>query len=272
MTNTVLVSNTVRVKYTVRVAGPDDPRERSWQAGPVRVRVTLPSRSDRAEPKERLTTERIVDTAMALMAEQGYEAVSMRSLARALDTGPASLYAHVANRDELDQLVIDRIARLLEIPEPDPDRWADQLKDVLRQMRDLYHDHPGSARAAMAQIPTMEGSMRAAEGIMAICVAGGISPQAAAWMCDLAALYVSAVGYEESLWVQRQNSTAPGEEPDHEAIDAEMVELWNQLPPELFPLLTKYSPEMTAGDGHDRFEFAIDVLVAGLTAVSEKYR
>ena len=29
---------------------------------------------------------------------------------------------------------------------------------------------------------------------------------------------------------------------------------------------------MTAGDGLDRFEFAIDVLVAGLEAVSEKYR
>jgi AcrR family transcriptional regulator len=250
------------------VPDPTNPpeRERSWQAGPVRVRVTLPrARREERPPKERLTTERIVDTAMALMAADGYDAVSMRSLAKALDTGPASLYQHVANRDELDQLVIDRIARQLDIPAPDPDHWADQLKDVLRQMRDLYRDHPGSARAAMAQIPTLEGSMRAAEGIMAICVAG-------AWMCDLAALYVSAVGYEEALWVQRQNSTAPGEEPDHEAIDAEMVELWNQLPPELFPLLTKYAPEMTAGDGDDRFEFGIDVLVAGLAAVSEKYR
>jgi AcrR family transcriptional regulator len=248
-----------------------DDRERTWQAGPVRVRVTLPRREERPA-KERLTTERIVDTAMALLAEKGYDAVSMRSLAKALDTGPASLYQHVANRDELDQLVIDRIARRLEIPEPDPERWAEQLKDVLRQMRDLYHDHPGSARAAMAQVPTMEGSMRAAEGIMAICVAGGISPQAAAWMCDLAALYVSAVGYEASLWVQRQNSTAPGAEPDHQAIDAEMVALWTQLPPELFPLLTRYSPEMTSGDDRDRFEFGIDVLVSGLAAVSEKYR
>jgi AcrR family transcriptional regulator len=255
------------------MADPRDPaRERTWQAGPVRVRVTLPRGGPgRPPPKERLTTERIVDTAMALMASQGYDAVSMRSLAKALDTGPASLYQHVANRDELDQLVIDRIARRLEIPEPDPGRWADQLKDVLRQMRDLYREHPGSARAAMAQIPTMEGSMRAAEGIMAICVAGGIAPQAAAWMCDLAALYVSAVGYEEALWVQRQNSTPSGEDPDHEAIDADMVAAWTHLPPELFPLLTRYSAELTSGDPHDRFEFAIDVLVAGLAAVSPKH-
>ena len=66
-------------------------RERSWQAGPVRRPGDAPEPRSR-RPKERLTTERIVDTAMELMARQGYDAVSMRSLAKALDTGPASLY------------------------------------------------------------------------------------------------------------------------------------------------------------------------------------
>jgi hypothetical protein len=124
----------------------------------------------------------------------------------------------------------------------------------------------------MAQIPTMEGSLRGAEGMMAICVAGGISPQAAAWMCDLAALYVSAVGYEEALWTQRENSTPAGEEPDHSAIDAEMLEFWHQLPPDRFPMLARYATELTSGDGDDRFGFALDVLISGLAAVSEKYR
>src|SRR6478752_7053924 len=131
----------------------DAKRERSWQAGPLRIRVTLPEEAA-APPKERLTVERIVDTAMALMAEQGYDAVSMRSLAKALGTGPASLYAHVANREELDQLVIDRIVAEVEIPEPDPDRWEEQLKDLLRSMLSVYRAHPGSARAATAIIPT----------------------------------------------------------------------------------------------------------------------
>src|SRR3954462_15816766 len=106
----------------------DGKREKSWQAGPLRIRVTLPGEDGPTTPKQRLTVERIVDTAMALMAERGYDAVSMRSLAKELDTGPASLYAHVANKEEIDQLVIDRIAARLEIPEPDPERWAEQLK------------------------------------------------------------------------------------------------------------------------------------------------
>jgi AcrR family transcriptional regulator len=249
-------------------------RERTWEAGPVRVRVTLPSgrRADRPEPKERLTTERIVDAAMALMEREGYDAVSMRSLARELDTGPASLYAHVANRDELDQLVMDRIASQITIPEPDPERWAEQLMDLLRETLAVYRAHPGAARAAMGQVPTREGTMRVAEAMMAIALAGGISPQAAAWFCDTASLYVGALAYEESIWLARENSTEAGAKPDHATIDAELTAFWDTLPPDQFPLLIRYASEMTSGDGDVRFEFGIDLLVSGLAAVSEKYR
>ena len=114
--------------------------------------------------------------------------------------------------------------------------------------------------------------MRVAEGMMAICLAGGISPQAAAWMCDEGSLYVSAIAYEESIWIARENSTKAGEKPDHAAIDEQMLQFWQQLPADRFPMLAAYSAEMTAGDGEERFEFAIDVLVSGLAAVSERYR
>jgi len=250
----------------------EERRERSWQAGPVRVRVTLPS--GRAQPRERkepLTTARIVDAAFALMKRDGYDNVSMRSLARELDTGPASLYAHIANKDELDQHVVDRISAMLEVPEPDPDRWQDQLKDVLRDTLQLFRQHPGSARAAMGTIPTMEGGLGAAEGMLAIALAGGVSPQAAAWFCDLAAAYVGAVAYEETIWIARQNSTASGEDPDHEAIDEQLRAVMESMA-DRFPLMYRYAAEMTAGDGDDRFEFGVDVLVNGLAAVSEKYR
>ena len=243
------------------MAGPSKSRMRGW----VRSVEGAPER------KEPLTTTRIVDAAMALMAEQGYDAVSMRSLARALDTGPASLYAHVANRDELDQLVIDRIASMVEVPAPDPERWADQLKELMRVMLELYREHPGAARAAMAVIPTFEGGLRTAEGMMAIAIAGGISPQAAAWFCDLSSLYVGAIAYEEAIWVQRENSTEAGEDPDHEALDEQLHAYFESLDPDRFPILTALATQMTQGSGDERFEFGLDVLLAGLAAVSERY-
>jgi AcrR family transcriptional regulator len=250
----------------------DGKREKSWQAGPLRIRVTLPEESGPASPKERLTVERIVDAAMELMAEKGYDAVSMRSLAKALDTGPASLYAHVANKEEVDQLVLDRISSELVIPPPDPERWDEQLRQLMRDMLALYRRHPGSARAAIGMIPTGTGALRTMDGLLAICDTGGISPQAAAWFCDLAAAYVSAVAVEEAIWIQRANSTPPGEEPDHVAIDEQLRAMMEALPATEFPFVTSMAGMMTAGDGEDRFEFGIAVLVAGLRAVSDTYR
>jgi AcrR family transcriptional regulator len=247
-------------------------RTKTFRAGPVRIRVTTDDPG--ARPKERLTRERIVDAAMGLMAEKGYDAVSMRSLARALDTGQASLYAHVANREELDQLVIDRICSELDVPEPDPENWAEQLKQVLRDCLELYRAHPGTARAAMGMIPTQEGGLRIAEGMLAVCITGGVSPQAAAWFCDIAALFVCAVAHEEQIWTQRM---ADGSGHDdlhefHEDVDAQLTEAFGQLPPHLFPFVTSYARELTSGDGDDRFEFGLDLLVSGLAAVSERYR
>jgi AcrR family transcriptional regulator len=243
--------------------------EKVFQLGPLRVRVN--AAGDDAAPKERLSRERIVDEALAQMKEKGYEAVSMRSIAKELGTGPASLYAHVANKDELDQLVIDRIASLVEVPEPDPDRWTEQVKEVMRANLAAFRAHPGSAQAALATIPTAEGGLRAAEGIMQILLAGRVTPQAAAWFCDLAALYVSAIAAEESIWVQRAKVAAAAGRPfTEDDVIAQVRGVFAALPPASYPALTAHAEEMTTGDGDRRFEFGLDVLLAGLVAVSAR--
>jgi AcrR family transcriptional regulator len=246
-------------------------RERSYRAGPLRVRVTTEAREERPA-KPRLTRERIVEAAMRLMAEQGYDGVSMRSLARALDTAPASLYAHVANREEVDQLVVDRISHLMPVPEPDPDRWQDQLKQMMRDALALYRAHPGSARAAMGVIPLGEGGVRAAEAMVRLCLAGGVTPQAAAWFCDLMALYVGAIAYEEEVWAQRENTTGAGEAPDPEALDRQLADHFASLSRERYPAMAVLAAVMASGDGEERFEFGIYVRVSGLAAAPTRSR
>jgi hypothetical protein len=177
----------------------------------------------------------------------------------------------VANKDELDQLVIDRITSSIGLPAPDPDRWQEQIKQLLRDTLAAYRAHPGSARAALATIPTGEGGLRVAEASMAVLLAGGVHPQAASWFCDLSALYVSAIAAEESIWAQRAKAAAAaGVVIDEEAIVAEVHRVFASLPPAAYPALSAHADAMTAGDGEQRFEFGLDVLVAGLVAVSDR--
>ena len=157
----------------------------------------------RSPSAERLSVDRIVDVALEQMKEHGYESVSMRSIARALGTGPASLYAHVANRDELDALVIERVASRLEVPDPDPEHWEQQLRDLMLQMMALYQAHPGVARASLGLIPMSPRLLVTTERIAALIRASGVPDQAVAWFLDQMGLYISSVAVEQDVWRQR---------------------------------------------------------------------
>src|SRR5919197_144730 len=57
---------------------------------------------------ERLRRE-IVDAAIALIADRGDEAVSMRAIARAVGVSPPAVYLHFADRQELMLAVLDHV-------------------------------------------------------------------------------------------------------------------------------------------------------------------
>ena len=57
----------------------------------------------------------------------------MRAVAGKLDTGAASLYAHVKDKNELHLLMLDEVIGEVEVPEPaDPQRWQEQVKEFCR--------------------------------------------------------------------------------------------------------------------------------------------
>src|SRR5262249_19016990 len=87
----------------------------------------------RAEPRVPLTRDAIVEAALRVLDREGMDGLSMRRVAEELGTGVASLYWHVRNKGELLQLLSERLAAEIELPEPDPARWQAQLKDIGRQ-------------------------------------------------------------------------------------------------------------------------------------------
>lgn len=207
-----------------------------------------------------ITPEQVVDAALALVAAEGYEALTMRRLATALDTGPASLYAHVVNKADLDELLIGRLCAELVLPEPDPSTWREQLRGVCAQMRDQYLRYPGISRAGLAMAPTDLEIARVSEGVLAILLAGGLAPQAAAWAADALLLYVASYCLEVSIVRQRATEDDAVWVLDRE----EMRRRLASLPAETFPQTTRYASELTAGEGHDRFDFTIALMLDGL--------
>ena len=211
--------------------------------------------------KPPITVDRITDAALQVVATQGYDALTMRSVAGVLDTGPASLYAHVVNKADIDELIIGRLCAQLALPEPDPATWRSQILDVCAQIRDQYLKYPGISHAALAMVATNLDVLRVNEAMLAILLAGGIEPQTAAWAIDALSLYVSAYALEISLVAQRQSQRDDGWVVGRD----ELVRRFTALPADRFPQTRRYAAELTSGTGHERFDFALGLLIDNLT-------
>src|SRR5215467_12644460 len=100
-------------------------------------------RGPSAGRKKPITVDAIIETALGLVEREGFGALTMRRVATALETGPASLYAHVVNKEDLDDLLIGRLCAEIDLPEPDPRTWREQIASVCAQLRDQYLRYPG---------------------------------------------------------------------------------------------------------------------------------
>jgi len=223
---------------------------------PWRRRRVEPARAER----QPLTREAIVEAALALLERDGITGLSMRKLAQELGTGAASLYWHVGDKEELLSLLLDRIVGEAEVPDPDPANWREQVKELARVTRRMLTERRDAAQLSMGRIPTGPQSLPVLERYLAVVAAGGLPPRVTAYAVDMFALYVGAFAYEESLRVPPLG--------DASASPAQLADYYRSLPREAFPTLVELADDLTAGDAHERFEFAIEVLVRGLEAMA----
>ncbi|MTD17150.1 TetR family transcriptional regulator [Nakamurella sp. YIM 132087] len=203
-----------------------------------------------------LSVDLIVRTALVIVEREGFDALTMRRVATVLQTGPASLYAHVQNKADLDDLLIGHLCAGIAVPTPDAARWREQAAQVCRDLRDRYLRYPGISRAALSAAPHNPDTLRISEGLLAILLAGGVSPRDAAWAIDAVLLYVAAYCFESSVRENGSGATDPAVDRRRQAMDRLAM-----LPPRLFPNTVAHARELTSGEGHERFDFTLDLML-----------
>ena len=222
-------------------------------------------RGEETRPARRpLTREAIVEAALKLLDREGLAGLSMRRLADKLEVGVASLYWHVADKEELLGLLLDRIVGESEVPDPDPPNWQEQVKELGRENRRLLQRHRDAAQISLGRIPLGPNSMPVLERNLPILTSAGLPPRVIALAADMFALFVGGFAFEESMRVPPLG--------DERADVDELTEYFRSLPPDEFPTLVSLADELTAGDADERFEFALELLVRGLEAMAEQGR
>ena len=131
---------------------------------------------------------------MALAGEGGLAAVTIRAVAARLDVAPMTLYGHVANADELVDLVVGATITVAVATHPRRHRdGRSALLGFAHGLRDMLLQHPAvldAYRRRPVQDPT---GLEVAAGVLSALVADGLDEDAAVGI--YAAVYAFVVGF-----------------------------------------------------------------------------
>jgi AcrR family transcriptional regulator len=221
---------------------------------------------ERRPAKAPLTREAIVDAALRVLDREGAAALSMRRVAEELGTGPASLYWHVANKDALINLLVDRVIGEIEVPEPDPGRWQEQLREWLLEVRRVFDRHPGLAPLTLGRVPVGPNLVRFTEWTLGLLRGAGIPDRIAAYAGDLLGLYLGATSFEEGMPTPSPN----GQPLSIEEIVRMIRGYYESLPKDQFPNVHATLDELFSGGAEERFRLGLEVIVRGLASYIER--
>jgi len=231
---------------------------------------TAKGRGARAE-KPTLSREAIVDAALRIVDAEGIDAVSMRRVAQECGTGAASLYAYVANKDELFDLLVDAV--MAQIADRLPEfgagaDWQEQLKQMTRLGTEVLRSHRDVAKAFLGRIPFGPNGLRTVEAQLGVLRSGGVPDQVAAFVGDLIGTYMVSSVIEDDMW----RSRFPGaSEADVVRQMGEIRAYLESLPPAGFPNIVALAGNLMADerDGVDRFELGLEIIVRGVASFVE---
>ena len=226
-----------------------------WQRTPTRAARR------RRDP---ISKEAIVAAAIRLMDAEGFDALSMRRIAEELGTGAASLYWHVGSKDGLLDLVFDELIGEVSVPDPDPPRWREQVKDLARAQRAGTLRHPYVVRVSIGRIPMGPNALVFSERTLAILRAGGLPPRLAVRASLLLISTVNGFTIDET----GVSGTGPDGAAAADAAAAAGGYL-AALPRERFPNLVSLAEEFADADRDERFELLIDIFVDGMARLAQ---
>ncbi|MCZ4602313.1 TetR/AcrR family transcriptional regulator [Streptomyces sp. Lzd4kr] len=207
--------------------------------------------------KPALSRHWIVHTAVQIMQTEGLEKVTMRRLAQELDTGPASLYAYVANTAELHAAVLDSLLGEVDLTGRDGgDDWREQLRAVMTSYTLVLFEHPKLARSALVARPSGENYLRLVERILDLLSRSGAGREQVAWGVDELLQVATATAAEQST-----HEHDPTSEDDWNATVAAL----HAVDGATHPAITAHMPALISGSVRDRMRWSFDVLVNGIT-------
>lgn len=220
----------------------------------------LTSSNDDAR-RSALSRDEIVDTALAIVAEEGLSAVTMRRLADRIGVTPMALYHHVPNKSDLLDLAVNQVGRHLKIAR-DGRHWTEQIRSYALEWRDELHRFPGVAGYLMHQNAPPTMSWRIIDDATSVMMEAGLDErQAARAFAGLVSFVLARCDQEERMGL----------------LDPQTSNIWNveelrqdmqEEVPDLHPHVDVNRVAMYLGElsADEHFTYMLDRILVGIDA------
>jgi AcrR family transcriptional regulator len=213
---------------------------------------------DDQDRRPRLTRDRVVTEALTAIAEDGIQALTMRSLAARLGVVPGAVYYHVRNKQQLQDLVLDNVLAEVDLHLDPSLGWTGKLKVLAHRLRQVLEAHPGVAGILKTRDPLGPHSLALAEALLEPLQAAGFTDRQA----GLAFFLV--VDYTIGFAVSGASTSVNEQRVRDPATRAQLHQFFGSLPPDRFPALVALGEHVWVDNRDQRFTAGLDALVAGL--------
>jgi TetR/AcrR family tetracycline transcriptional repressor len=202
-----------------------------------------------------LSRTSIVGAALALVDEEGLEALTVRRLADRLGVTMMAMYWHVRDKAQLLDLVGEALLAAVELPARTDD-WRADLRALLHAARSTLHRHPDAAVLAFGRARYGPSGLAMFERILEILSDAGFDDERAG------RVYMALYTLLRGNWSSEASARLDGE------AMADYRDYLAALPASRYPHAAVVGPALFRADPAGYFTFAVDVMIAGLDARS----
>ncbi|MEV6135046.1 TetR/AcrR family transcriptional regulator C-terminal domain-containing protein [Nocardia sp. NPDC051990] len=122
-----------------------------------------------------LTSPAIAAAAVAVLDRDGLSGLTMRAVAKELRIATMGLYRYVADRDELELLVVDHLLADIDLTPPTAPDWRDRVATLLDRMRTTASAHPAAVPLIVRHRQSAPNSLRWIEAMLTVLTDAGFT-------------------------------------------------------------------------------------------------
>lgn len=222
-------------------------------------------------PRAELSVDAIAAAASALADREGLGAVSMARVAAELGFSTMSLYRHVANKDELLQLMWNASAAEIDEYEPDGEDWRERLRSWALAQRAALDRHPWITQLPMAAPPLGPSSLAFVEIGLAALDGSGLDDEDALQVIGLLSSYTLSEARMAQDTRRAVESGAPETAWTFEALLRELVD------ESTYPRLHRLAWSAAGGEeaapedaDYRQFLFGVDCILDGVQSLVDR--